>query len=307
MNTANNFLIKAFKKPVPKEFNGELRLDVNNANQSNESQNLTFLNAGFWYFRREYMAEFLGTLILVLFGDGAVAQGVLNPAAKGSAYLTINLGFGLGLGMGVYVASTVSGAHLNPAITLANCVLRKFPWRKLPGYLLAQLLGGMFGAALVMLVSFPAIQHLDEGVRMTSGPMATAGIFATFPPDYVSNFSAFMIELVSTAFLVIGILGVSDPRHKTPSWLAPIAIGGVITAIGMCTGWLTGFALNPARDFGPRLFTAMAGWGTEPFTSHGYYFIIPIIAPILGALAGLATYDFLVAPPTEQMETPDYS
>ncbi|KAI9298308.1 aquaporin, partial [Neoconidiobolus thromboides FSU 785] len=248
----------------------------------------------FRYNLREYFAEFLGTLILVTFGDGAVALAVTNANAKGSGAIIISLGFAFALMLAVFIASPVSGAHVNPAITLANALLRGFPWKKVPGYMFAQLFGAFCGACLVMLFNYPAIDLFDGGIRATSGNLATAGIFATYPAPNVTIANAFFIEMLSTTFLILGILGINDERHGTPSWLAPIACGFTIGAISFSTGWLTGFALNPARDMGPRLFTMAAGWGTEPFTAANHYFWVPLIAPFFGAIFGIIVYDFFI-------------
>ncbi|KAJ9068174.1 glycerol channel [Entomophthora muscae] len=248
------------------------------------------------YQYREYLAEFMGTLILVLLGDGVVAQVSVNSGAIGSSFLSINLGFAMALMFGIYVAGPVSGAHLNPAVTLANAILRDFPARKIPGYFVSQTLGAFVGAALVYANYWPALNAIDGGHRSTVGPQATAGIFATFPYPDAPIVNSVISETLGTGMLLIGILAITDRRQKIPAYMAPIAIGTVLGSIGMSLGVMTGFALNPARDFGPRLFTAVAGWGWEPFTARSYYFWVPIVAPFIGALVGVFVYDTVICP-----------
>ncbi|MPY87097.1 MAG: MIP family channel protein [Luteitalea sp.] len=245
---------------------------------------------------REAAAEFLGTFILIIFGLGVVAQKVLSAETFGSS-LSIHLAWGLAVMLGVYVAAGVSGAHINPAVTLALAVRRGFPWRKVGPYWLAQLLGA-FAASVVVYVTYAeALDHFDGGIRQVIGPLRTAGIWATYPQDFVSAFpGGFIDQVVGTALLMIGVLAATDDRNRAPHpGLAPIIIGLVVVAIGMCFGFNTGYAINPARDFGPRLFTAMAGWGGEVFTAGNDWWWVPIVAPSIGAVAGAYIYDLFVA------------
>lgn len=245
---------------------------------------------------REYLAEFLGTCVLLLFGNGVCAQVTFNDAAKGSSYLSINFGWAFAVMLGIYVSGPISGAHINPAVTIANAIHGKFPWKKVPGFALAQFLGAFVGAALVYLMYWPAFDQFDGGVRQTTGKMATAGIFATYPYATSPIWNCFLTEIINTCFMMICICGINDPRHKIPSWMGAVAVGLLIGAIGISIGMMTGYAMNPARDFGPRFFTLVAGWGTEPFTAAGYYFWNPIIAPIVGATLGIFLYDIFVLP-----------
>lgn len=240
---------------------------------------------------RVYLAEFLGTLLLVLFGDGAVAQVTVNKAAVGSSYLSVDLGFAFGLTCALFVAGPISGGHLNPAITIANAIFRKFPWSRVPGYIFAQTFGAFIAAAIVHLIYWPAINVFDGGVRQTLGKAGTGGIFATYPNPASPNYNSFLTEVVITGVFMICILGMTDPRHRIPSYVSAIAIGLSIGVVGLSLGVMTGFALNPARDFGPRFFTAIAGWGWEPFQANNYYFWVPIFGPLIGAIIGTAIYD----------------
>lgn len=243
---------------------------------------------------REAAAEFLGTFILIVFGVGVVAQTVLSREANGS-YLAINLGWGLAVMLGVYVAGGVSGAHLNPAVTLALAVRRGFPWAKVPPFVIAQVAGAFTAAAVVFLTYHEAFAAFDGGTRQVLGAQGTAGVFATYPQPFLSTFGGFIDQVVGTALLMGTILAITDQRNNaTPPWLTPVIVGGIVTAIGVSFGFNAGYAINPARDFGPRLFTAVAGWGEGVFTAASAWWWVPVVAPCVGAVAGALTYDLLV-------------
>lgn len=243
---------------------------------------------------REAAAEFLGTFILIMFGVGVVAQTVLSRGANGS-FLAINLGWGLGVMLGVYAAGGVSGAHLNPAVTLALAVTRQFPWAKVVPYALAQTAGAFVASAVVFLTYREAFAAFDGGMRQVLGPQGTAGIFATYPQPFLSTLGGFVDQVVGTALLMAGVLAVTDQRNNAPpGWFAPVMVAGIVVAIGVAFGLNAGYAINPARDFGPRLFTAMGGWGTEVFTAAGGWWWVPVVAPCVGAVVGAFAYDLLV-------------
>ncbi len=243
---------------------------------------------------REAAAEFLGTFILIVFGVGVVAQTVLSREANGS-YLAINLGWGLGVMLGVYTAAGVSGAHLNPAVTVALAARRGFAWRKVPHYALAQT-AGAFAAALVVFVTYrEAFAAFDGGVRQVQGDLGTAGIFATYPQPFLSLGGGLVDQVVGTALLMVGVLAMTDSRNAAPPpWLAAPVIGLLVVAIGVAFGFNAGYAINPARDFGPRLFTAIAGWGSGVFTAGNGWWWVPIVGPLAGGVAGVAMYDLFV-------------
>jgi MIP family channel proteins len=243
---------------------------------------------------REAAAEFLGTFVLIVFGVGVVAQTVLSREANGS-YLAINLGWGLAVMLGVYVAGGVSGAHLNPAVTLALAVKRGFPWAKVPPFVFAQVAGAFAAAALVYLTYHEAFTAFDGGTRQILGTHGTAGIFATYPQPFLSTSGGFIDQVVGTALLMAVILAITDQRNNaTPAWLTPVVVGGIVVAIGVSFGFNAGYAINPARDLGPRLFTAIAGWGGGVFTAASAWWWVPVVAPCVGALVGAMTYDLLV-------------
>jgi MIP family channel proteins len=242
---------------------------------------------------RESAAEFLGTLVLIAFGSGVVAEVVLSGGANGSA-LSIHLAWGLAVTMGIYVAGGVSGAHLNPAVTLALAAMRGFPWRKLPAYVLAQVAGAFAGAALTFVTYREAFDHFDGGSRQVTGALATAGIFSTYPQPYLSLGGGFLDQVVGTALLMLGIFAISDRRNAGPAAFAPVIVGALVALIGMSFGLNAGYAINPARDLGPRLFTSLAGWGGEVFRAGNGWWWVPIAAPCIGAVLGGFVYDLFL-------------
>ena len=239
--------------------------------------------------RRELFAEFLGTFVLYSFGAGVVAQNVLSRSENGS-YLAINLAWGMAVTMGIYVAGGVTGAHLNPAVTLALAVRRQLPWSKVLPYSLAQTGGAFVAAAAVLLVYREAFSAFDGGRR----GMETAGIFATYPQPFLSTTGALWDQIFGTALLMLVISAIGDSRNNATGNLAPLAVGLLVMAIGMAFGFNAGYAINPARDLGPRLLTAVAGWGSQVFTANQYYFWVPIVGPLVGGPLGAILYEGLV-------------
>lgn len=244
--------------------------------------------------RREMLAEFLGTLVLLVFGLGVVAQTVLSHQSAGSA-LSINIGWGIAVMMGCYVSAGVTGAHLNPAVTLALAVHRRFPWPKVGPYVVAQFAGALVASALVYVAYRDALAAFDHGVRQVSGEFGTAGIWSTYPQSFVSTGIGFFNEALGSAMLMGVILGITDNRNSpAPAGLAPVIVGLLVVAIGASLGFNTGYAINPARDLGPRMFTAMAGWGPAVFSAANGWWWVPVIAPCVGAVAGGWVYDACV-------------
>lgn len=243
---------------------------------------------------REAMAEFLGTFVLMLLGLGVVAQVVLGRGDFGE-YLSINVVWGLAVTMGCHVAAGVSGAHLNPAVTLALAVHRGFPWGKVPAYVAAQLAGAFVASAVVYATYHEALDAFDGGVRQVLGPQGTAGIWATYPQPWLGTWGGFIDQVVGTAILVGVIFAISD-RHNAPppAGLAPLLVGLLVLAIGASFGANAGYAINPARDLGPRLFTAVAGWGGEVFRAGRNWWWVPVVAPLVGGLLGGWIYDICI-------------
>jgi MIP family channel proteins len=246
---------------------------------------------------REMAAEFLGTFVLVVFGTAVVAQ-VLLSNEKAGQYLSINLGWGLAVTMGMFVSAGVSGAHLNPAVTLALAVQNRFPWRKLIPYWIAQVAGAFVAAAVTYLVYIEALSAYDLGHRSVPGMggLATAGIWATYPSPHLSTMPGGLIDqIVGTALLMACIFAITDARNiAPPNYLAPLFVGALVVLIGMTFGFNSGYAINPARDFGPRLFTALAGWGSAVFVAGDHWWWVPIVGPLLGGVLGGFLYEFFV-------------
>jgi glycerol uptake facilitator protein len=244
-----------------------------------------------------YLAEALGTMMLVLLGDGVVAN-VLLERSKGqqSGWMVIATGWGVAVAIAVYAVGRISGAHLNPAVTIALATIGSFPWAEVPGYIAAQMVGAILGATLVWLMYLPhwALTQ-DSGLKL--------GVFATGPairatgPNLVS-------EAIGTAVLLFGILAIaanaqtlSKPGDVDLSFvfsrgLQPLLVGVLVLGIGLSLGGPTGYAINPARDLGPRLAHAIlpiAGKGP----SDWQYSWIPIVGPIIGGIAGAALYSWI--------------
>ena len=244
---------------------------------------------------REVLAEFLGTFVLIVFGVGVVAQTVLSKQSAGS-FLSINIAWGLAVMMGCYVSAGVSGAHLNPAVTLASAVHRKFPWAKVLPYVAGQFAGSVVASAVVYLTYREALTAFDGGVRQVAGNLGTAGIWATYPQAFLSTFpGGFIDQVVGTALLVGVIFGITDSRNSMPpAGLAPVIVGLLVVLIGATFGFNSGYAINPARDLGPRLFTAVAGWGGDVFRAGNGWWWVPVVAPCIGGVLGGWAYDALV-------------
>lgn len=235
------------------------------------------------------VAEFLGTLVLLALGNGVVAMVVLfgkdtpGEVIKGG-YTNITLAWGLAVLMGILVAGRISGAHLNPAVTLTLACFRGFPVRHVVPYILAQLAGAFAGAALVYLNYYPAFRAYDPDLSKTATVFMTAPAF----PDVWWH--GLIDQILGTAFLLFLVLAITDPRnHKLPDWLQPLLIGLAVVVIGMSWGGMHGYAINPARDLGPRLFTLAAGFKNVGFDTLGW--LVPIVGPLLGGLLGALVYD----------------
>ena len=239
----------------------------------------------------ELAAEFAGTFILLLVGLGVVAQVVAGQIGD---HDSIAWAWGLGVTLGVYVAARISGAHLNPAVTIALAAFRGFPWRKVLPYSLAQTLGA-FVAALLVRWNYTEVLHAaDPGLTIK-----TQGVFSTLPGNGtlpVGEWGAFRDQIIGTAILLFLILAVTDALGTPPQAnLAPFIVGLIVVAIGMAWGTNAGYAINPARDFGPRLASFFTGYGGAFRDQTGYlYFWIPIVAPIVGGLLGAGLYQVLV-------------
>lgn len=251
---------------------------------------------------REAAAEFLGTFVLIVFGVASVAQGVLS---KDFNLLAVNIAWGLAVTMGIYVAGGVSGAHLNPAVTLALAVHGRFSWKKVVPFFVAQVSGAFVASGVVYSAYREALDHFDGGIRQIVGETATAGIWATYPQSFLSVFpGGFIDQVVGTALLMLLIFALGDRKNNSPrEGLAPLLVGALVVLIGMTFGFNSGYAINPARDFGPRLFTALFGWGPAVFQAGNGWWWVPIVAPCIGAILGGGAYRLLIEKHHPENET----
>jgi len=245
---------------------------------------------------REAVAEFLGVAILIIFGNGVDCQVVLsmNPAVAAfprGDWLALAFGWAVGVAVAVYVSGGISGGHINPAVTLALATFRGFPWKKVPIYMFAQLMGALVGSALIYANYIHAIDIVEGGRHIRT--LKTAGLFSTYALDYMTNVSAFFDEFLTSAVLMVVVLAMGDSSNlPAPPGLSPLVLFMLILGIGVSLGMQTGYAINPARDLGPRIMTAMVGYGSQVFTFRNHFWIwCPIMAPFLGCLAGAAVYD----------------
>lgn len=243
------------------------------------------------------IAEFIGAGLLIFFGVGCVAALVLTGAEFGQWEVSII--WGIGVSIAIYCTAGVSGAHLNPAVTIALAAFHGFDKAKVIPYIIAQVLGAFCSAALVYALYsnlFADYEIANGFLRSSEAALSTAGIFSTYPHPSLSILGAFAVEFVITAVLMFGILALGDEHNgASRGAMNPLLIGLLIAVIGGSLGPLTGFAMNPARDFGPKLFAYLAGWDYALTGAREIpYFIVPILAPIAGACFGGWAYPKLI-------------
>ncbi|KIJ17816.1 hypothetical protein PAXINDRAFT_9757 [Paxillus involutus ATCC 200175] len=249
---------------------------------------------------REPFAEFLGTLIFVVFGTGGNCEVFLSQDPNVTAiprgnFLSQNFGWASGVAFGVWVSGGISGGHLNPAVTIALAVFRGFPWKKVPIYLLAQLLGAMCAGGITYANNFHAINIVEGGptIRTITG---SGDLLANYAADFLSPVSCFFSEFLGSVIFIMGVLAVTDKRNgPPPPGLVPLSLFILLLGIGATMGMNTGYGMNPARDLGPRIISAMLGYGRVVFDYRNQYWLwCPILGPILGMLFGALTYDVLI-------------
>ncbi|UOQ94313.1 aquaporin family protein [Halobacillus shinanisalinarum] len=228
----------------------------------------------------EFVAELIGTMILVILGCGVVGGVVLKDTkAEGAGWVVITIGWGLAVTMGVYAVGSFTGAHINPAVTLGFAAAGEFPWAKVPLYISAQLIGGIIGAVIVFFNYLPHWKKTkDQGAKL--------GVFAT-DPAVRSPFSNLVSEIVGTFVLVMGLMFIG--ANDFTEGLNPLIVGALIVAIGMSLGGATGYAINPARDLGPRIAHALLPIPGKGGSDWGYAWI-PIVGPVLGGIYGAVFY-----------------
>jgi glycerol uptake facilitator protein len=257
------------------------------------------------------VGEFIGTFLLVFFGCGSVATAVTTGAQVGVFQVAIV--WGLGIAMAIYLTASLSGAHLNPAVTIAMAVFRDFPKSKILSYIALQMLGAFLASAVLYFIFASPLEVFETKnaiVRGEPGSEASAKIFGEYFPNpgpqgldeasrrVMPHHSAFAAEVIGTAILLLVIFGVTDSKNESrPQILTALTIGLAVTCIISLIAPLTMAGLNPARDLAPRLFSSLAGWGSIPFTANGIgWLTVYIIAPILGALLGGLIYTKLLKP-----------
>ncbi|KAF8496885.1 aquaporin-like protein [Russula emetica] len=259
---------------------------------------------------REPVAEMLGTMILILVGNGVNCQFALSgdvdvsPSSQGS-YLGFNIAWGCGAALGVWVCGGVSGGHINPAVTLCMAVFRGLGWLKAVAYIFGQLIGAWLGALIVFANYSRAINIYEGGNGQRT--LKSARLFSTYPLSYMSSANCFFDEFIGTFILVFVVFAISDKHNSGlhPS-LVPLVIFIVILGIGAAFGMQTGYAVNPARDLGPRIMTAMVGYGAQVFTFRHHYWIWgSIIGSCCGGLVAALLYDlFIFRGPESFINTP---
>ena len=232
-----------------------------------------------------YLAEFLGTMVLILLGDGVVANVVLKKSkGENSGWIVIATGWGLAVAMAVYITGWISGAHINPAVTIGQAFVGVFPWQLVPGYIIFQMLGAFTGAVLVYLA------YMDH-FKATEDPVSKLGVFATVPA--IRNLTKnFITEVIGTAMLLIGVLGVTNANNQIGA-LGSLIVGFLVLAIGLSLGGPTGYAINPARDLGPRIAHAILPIPGKGSSDWGYGLIVPIFGPIVGGIVGAVVYQLI--------------
>jgi glycerol uptake facilitator protein len=244
-----------------------------------------------------YLAEFAGTMVLILLGDGVVAGVLLrNSKAENSGWIVITFGWAMAVAIAVYSVGAISGAHINPAVTIGLASIGAFEWAMVPGYIIAQFLGAFVGAVLVWLAYLP---HWEE----TADPGLKLGVFCTAPAIYrtVPNL---VTEIIGTAMLLFGVLGIVSNVQQIQQasevdlsavfqfGLVPLAVGLLVLAIGLSLGGPTGYAINPARDMGPRIAHAVLPIAGKGDSDWGYSWI-PVVGPIIGGILGAWLYNLL--------------
>lgn len=253
----------------------------------------------------ELMAELFGTFVLILLGDGVVAQVGLAARLESAAYdwNTIVWGWGFAVLVAVYVAGGVSGAHINPAVTIALAVKRDFPWSKVGPYILAQMIGAFLGALGVFLVYMEGLQAAGMPNVWATGPGSVfgtafwgeAGSYAAGNAGSYSILNASLAELFGTMVLLWGVLASGDEKNLgLKNNMGPFLVAFTVVAVGLSLGGPSGYSINPARDLGPRIFGALVG--TQGLFSGLYWLIPPVIVPAIAGAIGAYLYDWFISP-----------
>jgi glycerol uptake facilitator protein len=231
---------------------------------------------------KPFVAEVVGTMLLVLLGDGVVAACLLKRSkAENAGWMVIATGWAMAVVVAVYAVGRISGAHLNPAITLGLALVGKFPWGQVPAYILAQFIGAFLGAVLVWLAYQAHWRETEDAVSKLS-------VFSTVPA--IRRMPANLVtEIIGTFVLVLGVLAFAANNAPAQSGLSPLLVGFLVWAIGLSLGGPTGYAINPARDLGPRIAHALLPIANKGGSDWGYSWV-PVVGPIVGGLVGAVAY-----------------
>jgi len=250
-------------------------------------------------FAGELIAEAVAMLIIIAMGDSVAAMySLYDPSPYQQAYWGVCIAWGLAVTIAIYTTASISGCHANPAVTLALACFRKFSWSKVLPYCVAQVFGGFLGAGIVSVLFSPVIDQFNALHHLTRAGGGAAGVFFTHPGMAITPIHAFHDEIILTAFLVFGIFAITEQYNE----MAPgansgaLIIGFLVATIGASMGYLEAWAINPARDLGPRLFCFVAGWGPSALPSPDNYWWIPVLGPLIGGVVGGGAYQLLIHP-----------
>ncbi len=236
---------------------------------------------------QEFLAEMFGTMFILLFGNGVNA---MNALFNQGGYTNTTFAWGIGVFLGIMVSNRITGAHLNPAVTLALVITKRFPAKKMPLFVIAQMLGGFLGAAIVYIFFYAKFQQVDPNLTHSSG------VFSTFPAMGNSFLPGFIAEIIASLILMFGILSIVENfTNDKAGFLAPFAVATLIVGIGMSFGAMHGYAMNPARDFSPRLFTALLGFKHNGLTDGSWIWAAPVFGSLIGAPLGAWIFDLTLA------------
>ena len=247
----------------------------------------------------ELISEAVAICIVMTFGLSVAAMYTLyDPSPYKTAYWGVCMTWGMAVSISIYVTGAVSGTHANPGVTLALALYRGFPWKKVLPYWCAQLVGAFLGAAIVYALYYNVIDHFNATQNLTRAGGGAAGVFFTAPGLAVTTMKGFIDEIILTAILVFGIFAITDEFNT----MAPqanfgaIVIGLLVAVIGASMGYLEAWAINPARDLGPRTFAWLMGWAASAFPGVGNYWWAPIAGPLIGAIIGGGVQHLLIRP-----------
>ncbi|KAH7722983.1 CBN-AQP-7 protein [Aphelenchoides avenae] len=226
---------------------------------------------------------------MLLIGTGIVAHSVLTEGEL-NPFIHRNIGWATAISMCVYTAQKITGGQLNPAVSLAQCLMGKITVLELLLFSIVQTLGAFLGSGISFYLYMDHIKNYNGGKRIVVGEKGTGEIFCSFPPEYVTNLTIFVSQVLGTALFVVFNVAITDDLNGIPKFLRPILTGVAIFVVAASYGMNVGYPVNPARDLGPRIFASIAGYGVEVFSYHTYFFWIPVVGPLVGSALGVGAY-----------------